>query len=91
MHGREMDARWAFGAFLAVLVRPWLWWIALRQLLELSPPGWWRRTPFLPVPGREYLRFRLVTQYGDPDRAPEPGDVVSYLQWCRSYRAITGS
>lgn len=85
-----MNRAWGFGAFAAVLVRPRLWWTAIRQLFELSRPGWWRRAPFLPVPDREYLRFRLLTQYGDPDRVPEPRDVVDYLEWCRSYRAFTG-
>jgi hypothetical protein len=57
------------------------------QLFALARTGWWRRPPFLPVPNRDYLRFRLQTQYGDPDREPEPGDLVTYLEWCRSYRA----
>jgi len=29
----------------------------------------------------------LVTQYGDATHTPEPGDVVTYLHWCRAYRA----
>ncbi|MEY2457389.1 MAG: hypothetical protein QOK06_2483, partial [Acidimicrobiaceae bacterium] len=41
--------------------------------------------PFLPLPDREYLRFRLQTQYGDPDRVPEPADLVTYLHWCRHF------
>lgn len=91
MHDPAMDRRWAVVAFVAVLARPWLWWTAVRQLLLLARPGWWRRAPFLPVPDREYLRFRLVTQYGDPSRVPVPRDVVGYLRWCRSYRAITSA
>jgi hypothetical protein len=53
----------------------------------LAAPGWWHRRPWLPLPDPAYLRFRLVTQYGDPEHAPEPADVVAYLHWCRSYRA----
>jgi len=71
----------------AVAVRPGLWPTALRQTGVLARPGWWRRRPWLPVPDPDYFRFRLVTQYGDPDHAPEPADVVAYLHWCRSYRA----
>ena len=41
-----------------------LWATALRQGVRMCPPGWWRRPPFLPLPDREYLRFRLETQYG---------------------------
>jgi hypothetical protein len=71
-------------AGLAVVVRPWLWGIAMVQLFRLARPGWWRRAPFLPVPDREYLRFRLETQYGDPDHPIEPHDIVAYLRWCRT-------
>ena len=69
-----------------MLVRPSLWGIALVQLFRLAPTGWWRHRPFLPLPDREYLRFRLQTQYGDADHAPEPADLVTYLRWCRSFR-----
>jgi hypothetical protein len=74
---------WLLAAGMAVLVRPVLWAAAVRQVVRLAPRGWWHRWPPLPLPDREYLRFRLVTQYGDPDRPPAPGDVVTYLRWCR--------
>jgi hypothetical protein len=70
----------------AVARRPRLWATALRQVFVLAAPGWWRRRPFLPLPDPDYLRFRLVTQYGDADHAMEAGDVVTYLLWCRAYR-----
>ena len=74
---------WMVRALVAVVPHPSLWWVALRQAHRLAAPGWWRRPPFLPVPDRDYLRFRMVTQYGDPDHAPEPEDLVAYLRWCR--------
>ena len=78
-----MTQRWVLGAAAALLIRPRLWATAGRQIVRLAPPGWWRRWPLLPLPDPAYLRFRLVTQYGDPDRAPEPRDVIDYLRWCR--------
>ena len=69
---------------LAVLRHPRLWPVAARQWRRTTPPGWWRRCPFLPVPARECLEFRLLTQYGDTDARVEPGDVVNYLAWCRT-------
>lgn len=75
---------------MAVLRHPALWLTAVRQAYLLAPRGWWRRRPFLPVPDREYLRFRMVTAYGMPDRHPEPDDVVTYLEWCRGWRTVTG-
>jgi hypothetical protein len=71
-------------AVLAVAARPSLWGIAVVQVVRLARRGWWRRPPFLPVPDREYLRFRLETQYGDPGHRIEPDDIVAYLRWCRT-------
>jgi hypothetical protein len=73
----------------AVLARPPLWGVAIRQVFVLAVPGWWRRPPFLPLPDRAYLRFRLQTAYGDPEREPEPADVVTYLHWCRTWPRFT--
>jgi hypothetical protein len=64
---------------------PGLWWTAIHQLRILAVPGWWRRAPFLPLPDRAYMRFRLETAYGDPAHALEPGDVITYLNWCRAW------
>jgi hypothetical protein len=70
---------------LAVLRRPSLWPTAIRAARRTATPGWWRRPPFLPVPSGDYLRFRLVTQYGETDRLPDPDDVMDYLAWCRDW------
>ena len=80
---------WAVRAAGAVVVRPSLWSTALVQVFRLARPGWWRRWPPLPLPDPAYMRFRLVTAYGDPDRAPEPEDVVTYLHWCRAWPRLS--
>jgi len=78
--------RWALRALAAVLPHPSIWPVALRQLRVLAAPGWWRRRPFLPVPTAAYLRFRLETAYGGAgDQSPHPGDLVTYLRWCRTF------
>ncbi|MGD9996646.1 MAG: hypothetical protein AB7L17_06885 [Ilumatobacteraceae bacterium] len=53
------------------------------QLRRTAAPGWWRHRPFMPLPAPEYLRFRLITQYGDADHQPVPADVLNYLLWCK--------
>jgi hypothetical protein len=78
-----------FRALVAILARPRLWVVAVRQVLRLARPGWWRRPPFLPLPDPAYLRFRLVTMYGS-DHRPDAADVVPYLEWCRAWPASTG-
>lgn len=82
---------WGLRAIGAVLVRPWLWATGVGQLLRLARPGWWHRWPLLPLPDREYLRFRMVTAYGDPDREPEVADLVTYLHWCRAWPRVIGA
>ena len=65
----------------AVARRPGLWPVAVRQAALLRAPG--RLTP-----APDYLAFRLVTQYGAADARPSGADVVSYLRWCRQFRAL---
>ncbi|MEI8024585.1 MAG: hypothetical protein WCH63_10400 [Actinomycetota bacterium] len=68
---------------IAVLCRPSLWITALTQLIRLTPRRWWARAPFLPVPTREYIRFRVLTQYGERGHELEVADVLSYLRWLK--------
>jgi len=67
----------------AVLRRPGLWSTAIRQILLAVPARWWARSPYLPLPSRTYLRFRIETAYGSA-AAPRAADVVRYLEWCRA-------
>ena len=69
---------------LAVARHPSLWTTAIVEALRLTPRRWWTRKPFLPVPDRAYLRFRMETQYGDPNHVPDPVDVLTWLRWCKS-------
>jgi len=72
-------------AVFAVARRPSLWSTAVRQVRRTAAPRWWARPPFVPRPPDDYLRFRLLTQYGDPEHPPEPADVVNYLAWCKRW------
>lgn len=76
---------WASSA-AAVAARPRLWPTAVDQVRRLAPRRWWARRPFLPVPDRAWLRFRMETQYGDPAHRPDPDDVVAWLEWARATR-----
>jgi len=71
-----------------VLRHPSLWVTGMRQGVQLVPTRWWTRRPYLPVPSRSYLEFRLVTQYGDISHRPEPEDVLNYLRWCRDWQRL---
>ena len=71
-------------AAAAVAVHPSLWATAVGQARRLAPRQWWRRRPFLPVPDRAYLEFRLLTQYGSVDAPMSGDDVVQDLRGCRA-------
>ena len=43
--------------------------------------GWMTRFPFLPLPDRTYVRWRMLTAYGDEDAVPPVADVIRYARW----------
>lgn len=72
----------------AVAMRPRLWLTAARAMGRLIPPRWWACSPFLPVPHRDYVRFRLSTAVGgDSSATAEPADLIQWLEWCRHWPA----
>jgi hypothetical protein len=56
----------------------------LRVAWRFRRRGWWRRAPFLPLPARDYLRWRMLTAYGAYDAVPPADDVVRYARWAVS-------
>ena len=72
----------------AVWSRPALWGAAFGAVRRMAKRGWWRRAPFLPLPGEAYWQFRLETAYGGDgsDGGPTREDVVAYLRWCQRSR-----
>lgn len=72
---------------VAIVRRPRLWPAAARQARALVPTGWWRRRPFLPVPDRAWLRFRMTTAYGDAGAALDVEDLLTWLAWTDTVRS----
>lgn len=44
---------------------------------------WWIQPPFLPLPDRAYLRWRMYTAYGDEAAVPPSEDVIRFARWRR--------
>ena len=65
------------------LVNPRLAIDLLRTAWAFRRREWWRRAPFLPVPDRDYLRWRMYTAYGDEDAIPPVEDVIGFARWRR--------
>lgn len=78
--------RWLARVGLAILARPGLWPVALRQGRRMAPCRWWATRPFLPLPDERYLAFRLQTMYGDNGASADPADLLRWLEWCRRWR-----
>ena len=80
------SARWpALAARLAVrgLVNPRLALDLARLAWSFRARGWYRRPPFLPLPPRDYLAWRMFTAYGDERAVPPVEDVVRFARWRR--------
>lgn len=71
---------------VALARRPSLWLTAAAVYAGLVPSGWWRRSPYLPVPDRAWVAFRMETAYGDPAAVPGPEDLIGFLAWARATR-----
>jgi hypothetical protein len=56
-----------------------------RDLLKVSwrlrSRRWFLKPPFLPVPSRDYTRWRMYTAYGDEGAVPPVEDVIRYARW----------
>ncbi|MGH9127804.1 MAG: hypothetical protein ACRDY2_02285 [Acidimicrobiales bacterium] len=68
----------------AVARRPRLWRTAGSAVLLLARERWWRRWPFLPLPSRAWIEFRLECATGEPDGPLVADDVLAWLEWCRA-------
>lgn len=64
-----------------VLVRPGLVRHALGAAWAFRARRWYLRPPFLPLPPRSYLRWRMETAYGDPEATPPPEELARFLRW----------
>ena len=53
----------------------------LRVTWRFRSHGWYGRFPFLPLPDRAYLAWRMYTAYGDADAVPSARDVEQYARW----------
>ncbi len=55
----------------------------LRAAWAFRRRDWWRAAPFLPLPDRAYLRWRMETAYGSEDAVPPADDVIGFARWRR--------
>jgi hypothetical protein len=58
----------------------------LRVAWRFRARRWFTRPPFLPLPAREYVRWRMFTAYGDSSAVPSAEEVVRYARWTARQR-----
>ena len=63
------------------LVHPTIARDLLRVAWRFRSRRWYKRFPFLPLPARDYVRWRMVTAYGDGATIPPAEDVIRYARW----------
>ena len=68
---------------LRALVAPRLALDLLKTAWAFRRQGWLHRAPFLPIPDRTYLRWRMYTAYGDEAAVPPVEDVIRFARWRR--------
>lgn len=73
----------SFALVPRALLSPPLAIALLAALWAFRRRGWWRRFPFLPLPDRTYLRWRMYTAYGDETTVPPARDVIRFVRWRR--------
>jgi hypothetical protein len=69
--------------FARALVSPRLALDLLRTAWAFRRRDWWRKPPFLPLPDRTYLRWRMYTAYADENAVPPAEDVIRFARWRR--------
>jgi hypothetical protein len=86
----EVDPRYA-GSWASLslelaaraLVNPRLAIDLVRTAWAFRRRRWWAVAPFLPLPDRTYLRWRMYTAYADENAVPPVDDVVRFARWRR--------
>ena len=86
-HAPEFHGSWpALAARLTLrgILNPRLGLDLLKLAWAFRRRQWWARAPFLPVPDRTYLRWRMYTAYASEDAVPPADDIVRFAQWRRT-------
>lgn len=65
------------------LINPRLAIDLLRTAWAFRRRQWWAQPPFLPLPDRSYLRWRMYTAYGEEAAVPPSQDVIRFARWRR--------
>ena len=74
-------SRLSLTLFRRSILHPALGVDLLRVAWRFRSRNWYMRFPFLPLPDRTYVKWRMYTAYGDYDAVPPADDVERYARW----------
>jgi hypothetical protein len=87
MAGGGVNSVWPPGLGSYLLRHPWRAWPLARAAWPLRASGWWRRSPFLPLPDAAYWEFRMTTYGAGVGAVVTPSTMVDAAQWANRQRA----
>jgi hypothetical protein len=70
------------------LRRPWLLPQLLSTAWAMRGLRWYSRAPFLPLPPRSYVEWRMETAYGHEGRAPTDAELERFVTWSARMRRL---
>ena len=73
----------SFALFARAIINPRVAWDLVALAWSMRRRRWHREPPFLPLPPPEYVRWRMLTAYGDEDAVPPVEDVIRLARWRR--------
>ena len=76
------------GLVKAAIKKPSLVPIILGSAWAFRSNRWYLRPPFLPIPPKKYMRWRMNTAYGDTGVVPPTIEVERYLRWASDMRKL---
>jgi hypothetical protein len=77
-----------YNAAPLLIHRPALIREAMSTWKSVVPRRWWRRSPFLPVPDRNWIAFRMETAFGDSAAVPDVEALHEVLAWSAAFKRI---
>jgi hypothetical protein len=66
--------------------KPYLIPLLFQTLWIFRRNRWYSRFPFVPVPSKGYLKWRMETAYGDLKTEPPLQELERYLKWSADMR-----
>ena len=78
--GNGMGSLYA-GLVKLAIQRPWLIPVMLRTAWAFRANRWYRRPPFLPLPSKAYMKWRMETAYGVGITVFTLEELERYLRW----------